>query len=42
MTKDILQITFNCLDVDMNGQITIEEIQKAFEAGGTTHTKKFW
>ena len=30
------------MDVDNNGMLTIDEMKRAFEAGGNERTDKFW
>ena len=42
LTKENLQITFRNLDIDNNGSVTIDELKKAFQAGGNKKTDKFW
>jgi len=34
LEKDNLVLTFKILDIDNNGQLSIDELKKAFEAGG--------
>jgi Ca2+-binding EF-hand superfamily protein len=42
LTEENLKITFMNLDLDNNGTVTVDELQKVFEAGGNKKTDKFW
>ncbi len=42
LSKENLKITFQSLDLDNNGILTLDELKQAFEAGGNKKTKKFW
>ena len=40
--KDNLKCTFETLDLDYNGFLSMAELRKAFEAGGNKRTDEFW
>ena len=42
LTKENLLITFKHLDIDNNDSVSLEELKKAFQAGGNKKTDKFW
>jgi Ca2+-binding EF-hand superfamily protein len=37
-----LKTTFQTLDFDNNGSLSVQELKRAFEFGGNTKTDKFW
>lgn len=42
LTDQNLKITFQTLDFDNNGTLTMQELKRAFEFGGNQKTDKFW
>jgi Ca2+-binding EF-hand superfamily protein len=42
LTRENLEITFKMIDSDGSGTIEIDELRKAFEAGGKKRTIEFW
>lgn len=42
LSKENLTITFKTLDIDSSGYLTMDELKKSFEAGGSKKSKKFW
>lgn len=42
LSRENLTITFRSLDLDNSGTLEIDELRKAFEAGGNKKTEGFW